>query len=89
MSETVIRIEQDPCMIEQLKEINGKLDLLVIPKVYTVEEVSDILQVGYSTARDLVVSGKIRAHNVGTGKNCHYRITSEQLRGYLLEGAMT
>jgi excisionase family DNA binding protein len=83
MSETVIRLEQDPRTVELLEEMCAKLDRLLVPRVYTLEEAAELLQVGYSTAREMVLKGEIAAKNVGTGKNSHYRISADQLTDYL------
>jgi excisionase family DNA binding protein len=56
-----------------LNEGGGKL------KVYTVQEVAEILKISEVSLRKHIRAGKLRVSKIGR----HYRISEEQLREYL------
>lgn len=48
-------------------------------RLYTVQEVSEILSVGYRKVLDLIALGKLGAYRIGT----NYRIAPHDLNNYL------
>jgi hypothetical protein len=70
MSETIIRVEQDPRTMELLEAISHKLDRLIgdaPERTYNLREAAGVLGMAYQTALKYVEQGNIRYINKGNG----------------------
>jgi DNA-directed RNA polymerase specialized sigma24 family protein len=86
MSETIIRIEQDPRMIELLESIDEKLGRLLPDqgaKTYSLQEAADALGVDRQTAREYCRRGELRYRGKGNGtRRTHYVISQEAINDF-------
>lgn len=69
----------------QLKQ-ELELEMSEEKKVYTIEELSKILQLSAETVRRSIRDGKIKAIRLGSGPKAPIRITKEEVDKILSEG---